>query len=85
MIAAIMGVQPHDRLLSHGVLALWSGAVPPGDLAAVRPHLSQPRTSLRDDAGRLHGDSATLIAVSVTDVAKSAAQRPEAILANLTC
>jgi len=44
-----------------------------------------PRTSLRDDAGRLHGDSATLIAVSVTDVAKSAAQRPEAILANLTC
>src|SRR6185369_16001007 len=27
---------------SHGVLALWSGAVPPGDLAAVRPHLSQP-------------------------------------------
>jgi len=38
MIVAIMDVQPHDQILV-GVLPLWSRAVPPGDLASVRPHL----------------------------------------------
>jgi hypothetical protein len=37
MIAPIMGVQPHDRFFD-GVRPSGSGAVPPGDLAAVRPH-----------------------------------------------
>jgi len=37
MIVEILAVQPHDQFLG-GVRASWSGAVPPGDLAAVRPH-----------------------------------------------
>src|SRR5215831_21329582 len=37
MIAQIMAVQPHDRFLD-GVPPSGSGAVPPGDLGAVRPH-----------------------------------------------
>src|SRR5262249_2940527 len=44
MIAPIMGVQLHDRFLV-GVPPSGSGADPPGDLAAVRPH--PPALTLR--------------------------------------
>ena len=36
MIALIMDVEPHNQPFD-GVLPSWSGAVPPGDLAPVRP------------------------------------------------
>src|SRR5689334_9936571 len=51
MIAAIMDVQLHDQSDLDGVFPSWSGAVPPGDLASVRPrcpagaHPSRPLCS----------------------------------------
>src|SRR5690348_10340528 len=45
MIGAILRGFRHGQLLDV-VLPLWSGPVPPGDLASVRPHLPTPHLQL---------------------------------------